>query len=117
MPMNVMLIRALLNFYLFYGDSFKIECPTGSGTLMNLFEVAREISQRLTRIFLRDAGGKRPVYGGAKTFQSHPHWRDYVHFYEYFHVDNGPCLGASSQTGSTGLGATPIPPFGSRYAK
>src|SRR5205823_695935 len=101
-----------LNFYLFYGDSFKIECPTGSGTLMNLFEVAREISQRLTRIFLRDAGGKRPVYGGAETFQSDPHWRDYVLFYEYFHGDNGAGLGASHQTGWTGLVAKLIQLFG-----
>ena len=117
MPMNVMLIRALLNFYLFYGDSFKIECPTGSGTLMNLFEVAREISQRLTRIFLRDAGGKRPVYGGAETFQSDPHWRDYVLFYEYFHGDNGAGLGASHQTGWTGVVAKLIQLFGSLDAK
>ena len=86
MPVNVMLIRALLNFYLYYGDSFTIECPTGSGKMMNLFEVARELSQRLTRIFLRDPGGKRPVYGGVEQFQSDPHWRDYVLFYEYFHL-------------------------------
>ena len=77
MPVNAILIRALLNFYLYYGDNFKIECPTGSGKLMNLFEVAKEISDRLTRIFLRDGSGRRPVYGGTKTFQEDPHWRDH----------------------------------------
>ena len=75
-PVNIMLLRALLNFYLYYGDTFKIECPTGSGNMMNLFEVAKEIGDRLTRIFLRDANGRRPVYGGSEKFQSDPHWRD-----------------------------------------
>jgi Mannosylglycerate hydrolase MGH1-like glycoside hydrolase domain len=112
MPVNVLLIRALLNFYLYYGDTFKIECPTGSGHLMNLFEVAKEISDRLTRIFLRDAQGQRPVYGGTETFQSDPHWRDYVLFYEYFHGDNGAGLGASHQTGWTGVVAKLIQLFG-----
>jgi Mannosylglycerate hydrolase MGH1-like glycoside hydrolase domain len=113
MPVNVMLIRALLNFYLYYGDNFRIECPTGSGKMMNLFEVARDLSQRLTRIFLRDAGGKRAVYGGTETFQSDPHWRDYILFYEYFHGDNGAGLGASHQTGWTGVVAKLIQLFGS----
>jgi hypothetical protein len=117
MPVNAVLIRGLLNFYLYYGDSFKIECPTGSGRLMNLFEVAREISDRLTRIFLRDANGHRPVYGGAKTFQEDPHWRDHILFYEYFHGDNGAGLGASHQTGWTGLVAKLIEIFGSLDAK
>jgi hypothetical protein len=117
MPVNVMLIRALLNFYLYYGDSFKIECPTGSGKLMNLFEVARELAQRLTRIFLRDAGGKRPVYGGTEKFQSDPHWRDCILFYEYFHGDNGAGLGASHQTGWTGVVAELIQLFGLVDAK
>jgi hypothetical protein len=103
MPMNVLLIRALLQFYLYYGDNFKIECPTGSGNLMNLFEVAREISDRLTRIFLRDKTGRRPVFGGTEKFQTDPQWKDYVLFYEYFHGDNGAGLGASHQTGWTGL--------------
>ena len=103
MPINVMLIRSLLNFHLYYGDSFLIECPTGSGRMMNLFEVAREIADRLARIFLRDELGRRPVYGGAEKFQTHPHWRDYTLFYEYFHGDNGAGLGASHQTGWTGL--------------
>ena len=79
----------LLSFYLYYGDNFKIECPTGSGKLMNLFEVPKEISDRLTRIFLCDEHGRRAVYGGTEKFQSDPHWRDYLIFYEYFHGDNG----------------------------
>jgi hypothetical protein len=117
MPVNALLIRALLNFYAYYGDNFKIECPTGSGTLMNLFEVAKEISDRLTRIFLRDATGRRPVYGGTKTFQDDAHWRDHILFYEYFHGDNGAGLGASHQTGWTGLVAKLIQLFGSLEAK
>jgi hypothetical protein len=103
MPMNGLLIRALLNLYQFYGDEFKVECPTGSGTYMTLFEVAKELSGRLNNIFLRDANGKRPVYGGTKKFQEDPHWKDYILFYEYFHGDNGAGLGASHQTGWTGL--------------
>jgi hypothetical protein len=102
MPMNVMLIRALLNFYLYYGDTFTIECPTGSGRLMNLFEVSKELADRLSRIFLKDEKGWRPVYGGTEIFQNDPHWRDYILFYEYFHGDNGAGLGASHQTGWTG---------------
>jgi len=80
MPVNVLIIRALLQFYLYYGDNFKIECPTGSGNLMNLFEVGHEIASRLERIFLRDKSGRRPVYGGAEKFQSDPHWKDYILF-------------------------------------
>jgi hypothetical protein len=112
MPVNALLIRALLSYYLYYGDSFKIECPTGSGNLMNLFEVAREIANRLTRIFLQDESGRRPVYGGAEKFQTDPHWKDYILFYEYFHGDNGAGLGASHQTGWTGLVAKLIEFFG-----
>ena len=112
MPVNTLLIRALMSFYLYYGDSFKIECPTGSGNQMNLFEVAREISQRLTRIFTRDESGRRPVYGGTEKFQTDPHWKDYILFYEYFHGDNGAGLGASHQTGWTGLVARLIQLFG-----
>jgi hypothetical protein len=111
-PVNALLIRALLNFYLYYGDSFQVECPTGSGQRMNLFEVAREIAARLTRIFLRDEFGRRPVYGGTKKFQTDPHWKDYLLFYEYFHGDNGAGLGASHQTGWTGIIATLIDIFG-----
>jgi len=111
-PVNAVLIRALLSFYLFYGDTFKIECPTGSGNQMNLFEVAREIANRLTRIFLRDPAGRRPVYGAAEKFQSDPQWKDYILFYEYFHGDNGAGLGASHQTGWTGVVAKLIELFG-----
>jgi hypothetical protein len=112
MPVNALLIRALLSFYLYYGDNFKIECPTGSGKLMNLFEVAHEISNRLERIFLRDKSGRRPVYGGTEKFQTDPQWKDYILFYEYFHGDNGAGLGASHQTGWTGLVAKLIQLFG-----
>ena len=112
MPVNALIIRALLHYYAYYGDNFKIECPTGSGNLMNLFEVAREIANRLTRIFLRDENGRRPVFGGAEKFQSDPHWRDYLLFYEYFHGDNGAGIGASHQTGWTGVVAALIELFG-----
>jgi len=112
MPVNALIIRALLNFYLYYGDNFKIECPTGSGQLMNLFEVSQEIAHRLSRIFTRDEQGRRPVYGGTEKFQSDPHWRDHLLFYEYFHGDNGAGLGASHQTGWTGLVAKTIQLYG-----
>jgi len=112
MPVNILLFRALMSYYLYYGDTFKVECPTGSGHMMNLFEVAREIANRLTRIFLRDEAGRRPVYGGTEKFQTDPHWKDYILFYEYFHADNGAGLGASHQTGWTGLVASLIDFFG-----
>ena len=112
MPVNAILIRALLSYYLYYGDNFKIECPTGSGKLMNLFEVAREIANRLEGIFLRDKSGRRPVYGGTEKFQTDPEWKDYILFYEYFHGDNGAGLGASHQTGWTGVVAKLIDLFG-----
>jgi len=112
LPVNALIIRALLEFYLYYGDELRVECPTGSGKLRTLFEVAREITARLTRIFLRDERGRRPVYGGTETFQSDPHWRDHLLFYEYFHGDNGAGLGASHQTGWTGLVAIGIQVFG-----
>jgi len=102
MPVNILLLRALLNLYQFYGDDFKVECPTGSGKHMTLYEVAKELGRRLSSIFLRDASSKRPVYGAAKKFQNDPHWKDYILFYEYFHGDNGAGLGASHQTGWTG---------------
>ena len=103
MPVNMLLIRGLLNLYQFYGDDFKVECPTGSGRSMTLFEVAKEIANRLSSIFLRDSSGRRPVYGGTRKFQEDPHWKDYILFYEYFHGDNGAGLGASHQTGWTGV--------------
>jgi len=103
MPVNGLLIRSLLNLYQFYGDDFTVECPTGSGTYMTMFEVAKEIARRLSSIFLRDEKGIRPVYGGTKKFQEDPYWKDYILFYEYFHGDNGAGLGASHQTGWTGI--------------
>jgi hypothetical protein len=103
MPVNGLLIRSLLNLYQFYGDDFKVQCPTGSGKYMTLVEVAKELARRLSSTFLRDATGRRPVYGGSKKFQEDPHWRDYILFYEYFHGDNGAGLGASHQTGWTGI--------------
>jgi hypothetical protein len=117
MPVNALLIRALLNFYLYYGDNFKIECPTGSGKVMNLFDVSKEIADRLARIFTLDENGRRPVYGGAEKFQSDPHWRGHILFYEYFHADNGAGLGASHQTGWTGLVAKMIQLYGLLDAK
>ncbi len=112
MPMNLMLIRALQQFYMYHGDNFKIECPTGSGNMMNLFQVSKEISDRLISTFTRDAAGKRPVFGGSEKFQSDPHWRDYILFYVYFHGDNGAGLGASHQTGWTGAVAKLIQIYG-----
>jgi Glycosyl hydrolase family 63 C-terminal domain len=112
MPVNILIVRALHNFYLYYGDNFTIECPTGSGRMMNLFEVGKEIARRLGSTFTRDSEGRRPVYGGSEMFQTDPHWRDYILFYEYFHADNGAGLGASHQTGWTGLVATLLDRFG-----
>jgi len=117
MPVNVLLIRALLNLYSFYGDDFKVQCPTGSGPYVTLFEVAREISHRLAGAFLRDKKGRRPVYGGTAKFQNDPHWRDLILFYEYFHGDNGAGLGASHQTGWTGSIARLLDLFGRVEAK
>ena len=103
MPVNALIVRALLQYYAYYGNDFTVECPTGSGRQMNLYQVAEEISRRLANIFLRSADGRRPVYGGAAKFQDDPHWRDCLSFYEYFHGDNGAGLGASHQTGWTGV--------------
>ena len=112
MPVNFLLVRGLLHLYVFYGDDFKVECPTGSGKKLTLFEVSKEISRRLSSTFLRDASGRRPVYGGTEKFQTDPHWRDLILFYEYFHGDNGAGLGASHQTGWTGLVARLLDLFG-----
>ncbi|MER7396724.1 glucosidase [Streptomyces sp. NPDC000151] len=111
-PTNALIIRGLLNLYAFHGDDLTVECPTGSGVRMNLFEVASEISTRLTRLFLRDAEGHRPMYGGQRKFQDDPHWRDLLSFHEYFHGDNGAGIGAAHQTGWTGLVATLMTLFG-----
>jgi Glycosyl hydrolase family 63 C-terminal domain len=103
MPVNGLIIRALLQYHTYYGNDFTIECPTGSGRQMNLYQVAEDLARRLTSIFLRDEHGRRPVFGGTREFQEDPHWRDLVLFYEYFHGDNGAGIGASHQTGWTGI--------------
>ncbi|MDR4495867.1 MAG: glucosidase [Nitrospirales bacterium] len=102
-PVNFLLIESLQKFHHFLGDHFTVPCPTGTGQHHTLWEVAGEISRRLNRLFLRDSKGQRPVYGGLRKFQDDPHWRDYLLFHEYFHGDNGAGLGASHQTGWTGL--------------
>jgi len=117
MPVNGLIIRALMQYYLYYGDSFRVECPTGSGRLMKLFEVSKELVDRLGRIFLCDQSGRRPVFGGTEKFQTDPHWRDNLLFYEYFHGDTGAGLGASHQTGWTGIVAKMIQMFGQLDAK
>jgi hypothetical protein len=103
MPVNALIIRALLHYHAYYGAEFTVECPTGSGRQMNLYQVAEEIGRRLAAIFLRGEDGHRPVFGGTEKFHHDPHWRDCVLFYEYFHGDNGAGLGASHQTGWTGI--------------
>ena len=103
MPVNALIVRALMHYYLYFGDSFQVECPTGSGRMMTLYQVAEEISRRLASMFLKDKDGRRPVYGGCRKFQDDPHWRDLILFYEYFHGDNGAGLGANHQTGWTGV--------------
>jgi hypothetical protein len=112
MPVNLLIIRGLLNLYGFCGDEFKVQCPTGSGRYMTLFEVSKEIQRPLVGTFLRDARGRRPLYGPIKKFQQDPHWRDLILFYEYFHGDNGAGLGASHQTGWTGTVAFLLDVFG-----
>jgi len=102
-PINLLIIEALQVFHFYYGDDYTIECPTGSGRFMNLWDVSMEIAHRLTALFLRDGSGKRAAFGQSTRFQSDPHWRDHLLFYEYFHGDNGTGLGASHQTGWTGV--------------
>jgi Glycosyl hydrolase family 63 C-terminal domain len=103
MPVNALIVRALLQYYSYFGNDFTVECPTGSGLQMNLYQVAEEISRRLTNMFLKNKDGRRPVYGGTRKFQEDPNWRDLILFYEYFHGDNGAGLGANHQTGWTGV--------------
>ena len=117
MPINVLIIRALMQYYLYYGESFVVECPTGSGRKMSLYQVAEEIARRLACIFLRDKDGRRPVYGGTRKFQEDPHWRDYLLFYEYFHGDIGAGLGASHQTGWSGVVARSLHLFATTTAE
>jgi hypothetical protein len=102
-PMNYLIIESLQKYHFFYGDNFKLECPTGSGTLLTLAEVAMFLSNRLSRIFLKGEDGRRPVYQRMEKFQNDPHWKDLLLFFEYFHGDNGSGVGASHQTGWTGL--------------
>ncbi|MGH7794802.1 MAG: MGH1-like glycoside hydrolase domain-containing protein [Candidatus Binatia bacterium] len=111
-PVNYLLIESLQKFHFFLGDSYRIECPTGSGTMENLWQIAGEISRRLTRIFVQNENGLRPVFGGTEKFQKDPHWRDLIPFHEYFHGDNGAGIGASHQTGWTALVAKLIQQYG-----
>jgi hypothetical protein len=103
LPLNYLIIESLQKFHHYLGGEYKVECPTGSGQMLTLWEVAAELSRRLSHIFLKDERGQRPVYGGTTKFQTDPHWRDLILFYEYFHGDNGAGIGASHQTGWTGL--------------
>jgi hypothetical protein len=109
-PVNYVIIESLQKFHHYYGDDFKVECPTGSNRFATINEVAKELSRRLTRLFLRDDGGRRPVFGGCAKMQTDPHFRDYLLFYEYFHGDTGQGLGAAHQTGWTGLVAKLLQP-------
>jgi hypothetical protein len=110
MPCNYLLIESLQKFHHYYGDDFKVECPTGSGHFLTLLEVADELGRRLTRLFLLDEHGRRACYGKQEKFQTDPHFRDYLLFHEYFHGDNGEGLGAIHQTGWTALVAKLIQP-------
>ena len=116
MPVNYLIIESLQKFHHYYSDDFKVECPTGSGQYLTLWEVSQELSRRLTRLFLRDANGRRPVYGGLEVFQNDPHWRNHLLFYEYFHGNNGAGLGASHQTGWTALVAKLIQQSGGSHS-
>ncbi|HXX63063.1 MAG TPA: glucosidase, partial [Bacteroidota bacterium] len=109
-PVNYLIIESLQKFHHYYGDDFKVESPTGSGNMMTIEQIAEELSRRLTRIFLQDEDGRRPVFGENKKFQEDPHFCDYIPFYEYFHGDTGVGLGASHQTGWTGLVAKLLQP-------
>ena len=117
MPVNALILRALLQYYAYYGDAFTVECPTGSGRQMNLYQIAEEISRRLSSLFLKDPSGRRPVNGGERKLQEDPHWRDHIQFYEYFHGDNGAGLGASHQTGWTGVIARTLHLFATTTAE
>jgi len=117
LPINALLVQALLGYYAYYGDTFQVEFPTGSGRQMNLYQVANELTQRLARIFTPDEHGHRPVHGGAEKFREDPHWRDLVLFHEYFHGDNGAGIGASHQTGWTGIIASMLTWFAANSAE
>jgi hypothetical protein len=113
-PVNFLLVESLQKFHHYLGDDFKVECPTGSGQTMTLWEVAAELSRRMTRIFLKDGDGRRPVHGANDLYANDPHWQDLALFYEYFHGDTGAGLGASHQTGWTGLVAKLLQQSGDR---
>ena len=102
-PVNYLIIESLQKFHHYFGEGYKVECPTGSGIYMTLWEVSAEISRRLTHIFLRDDAGRRPVHGNIGAYQNDANWKDLVLFFEYFHGDDGSGVGASHQTGWTGL--------------
>ena len=110
MPVNYLLIESLQKFHHYYGDDFKVECPTGSGKFLTLCQIADELSRRLCRLFLRDERGRRPTLGDSPLLQQDPHFRDYLPFFEYFHGDSGRGVGASHQTGWTGLVAKLLMP-------
>jgi hypothetical protein len=109
-PVNYLIVESLQKFHHYYGDDFKVECPTGSGAYLTINEIADELSRRLTRIFLKDENGKRPVYNHNQRMQTDEHFRDHILFYEYFHGDSGRGVGASHQTGWTGLVAKLLMP-------
>jgi hypothetical protein len=102
-PLNFLLVEALQKFHHYFGDEYTVECPSGSGKMLNLWDVATELSHRLMGIFAQDERGRRPVFGNNDLFQTDPHWRDYIPFHEYFHGDTGAGIGASHQTGWTGV--------------
>ena len=110
MPVNFLLIESLRRFHSYYGDEFQVECPTGSGTMMTIREAAHEVATRLTRLFLRNENGRRAAFNHCEKMQDDPHFRDHVLFYEYFHGDSGRGMGASHQTGWTGLVANLLMP-------
>jgi hypothetical protein len=103
MPVNALIVRALLQYYTYYGDAFTVECPTGSGQQRTLYQIAEEISRRLSSMFVKGKDGRRPVNGAEKKFQEDPLWRDHLQFFEYFHGDTGAGIGANHQTGWTGV--------------
>jgi len=111
---NYLLVESLQKFHHYHGEEFKVECPTGSGRYLTLWEVSQELSSRLNRTFLRDQQGRRPVYGDWDKFQTDPHWRDLILFFEYFHGDTGRGVGANHQTGWTGLVAKMLQQSGER---
>jgi hypothetical protein len=116
-PVNFLIIEALQKFHHYLGPDFKVECPAGSGSVMTLWEVSQELSRRLSSVFLRDQTGLRPVHGTSEKFQYDPHWKDLILFYEYFHGESGRGVGASHQTGWTGIVAKLLQQSGSQSTR